>query len=896
MGIATSRTRTAGNRHKIIRFGALFGLFAFMVSTLIVTFSATASALPGTYDWANDATIIGKGEPVGWIPDKPTASNTTYIDSNPNDTNRTFKAQLPGGSWCKDGLVDTITLFSPTSGTWNYVATRPSSDFGLGNKNAVIPCEIKTAPITIGSIKNGEIESQACTQTGPDAEARCAAQREKGNKEWVRLCNYVGVPGAPSPPAGSFCGDFSGTPPPPGTTPPNTTPGETKKPPDPCDSLGEFSARWIACPILTASAVLAKQLDKLIEDNLHYDTAIFDRNTDKGKNYYEAWKTFRNIALALVLIAGLVMVVSQGTGMQLFDAYTVKKVMPRLLVAVIGITLCWPLLQFIVTFFNDMGHWIQDIILLPFQGAAKSTNSSTGAEIAGLGTAITGGFLGATAAVIGLGAGGIMTLIGTIVLALVVGLLVIMARNVVITVVILFAPLAIACYILPNTKKVFDFWQNALVTCLIMFLIVMALIGAGHAMALTTEDGLMKVLLFIMPYFFLPFAAKLAGGLMNTIFGVFGDKTKGAFAGLRNKRKEIVQGRMDRLRDGGLGGGHAFMKPVNFVGKRWGAAREGGGFGAAFLNTSRARQARSLHSATIAERALKRNAFLNQLQNDDDGNAVLAGSGGTLSGAEAAARDLFTDEKGVYNSARGNKAISAARAAGLNHANSLAALQTTMRNKARSFGAGNVRALDNAVHRNARSQEEYESLAYSTAYHARESGRLDLGGTGWVDYRKDGDTWDRLKRSGASESQQWKVIADKSMLDGIGRSGVHSMMTGHTNQATQAMSTLTRMLKNPSSPPEVRLQAALALKEFHGALPGASGDVRDAMNKVMYGEDSVLKLKAAGNIAEQLAEMSGYRNEDGQLISGQALTTMGRTYSEYVNNPYEKGIAAGQEH
>ena len=810
--------------------------------------------------WINDATISVTNQP---------SPPTNFVDSNPNDNNRTFTSKTP--IYCADGAIDTLSLITPTAGTFYDVVTPSPKN---GEKD--VQCTVTAVQITITNAANGN-KATACAKP-----ADCAA----GNAAWTKGCaNFIG-PVAP----GSLCSAEGSVTPMPAFAPTAAGDAEGDKiNNDPCASLGDFDFKWAMCPALTATAAFAGAIDDLIEDQLHYDTTIFDRSSDRGKSFYAVWSTFRTLALAVVVIAGLIMVVSQGTGMQFFDAYTVRKVLPRLLIAVIAITLSWPILQFIFTFFNDLGSWMQDIILQPFQAAAQGNANKGIAGATGWATVIGASMLGSTAYLAAIGPLGIASLMGTILLALLVGWVVLTIRNVVLTILIIFAPLAIACYILPSTKKVFDFWENALQTLLMVIIIIMALIAAGKALSIVTPNGIMKVLFLLAPYFFLPFAFKLAGGLMATIFSIANDRGKGGFDRMRNVRANERKQRAEKWQSGSLWRDNAFARPINALGKSVGAYKSGAGI-SAFAAGTRGRSARALYDSTLGDKALKNNDLLNALQNNDDANAVLGMSGGTVGGLEQAARDLFRREDGTYNEERGSQAIAEARAVGVNRANALAAAKTSMANKARAFGAGNVQALDRGVRRLARSEQEYDSLAHSLAFFARDKGRADLGGTNWISYGQNNNSWQQAQAvagatGGTPEQQQatmWQSMADSNMMNGLERTGVGAILGGHDNQTAQYMQTLTRVLQTAPENSRQRLQAAMTLKEVQGNIQSASGGTRDVINRALYEAPSAdnpnaLQLDARGNIADQLAARVG----TAYVGEGRMLTTMGRTYQEY---------------
>ncbi|MEO6513579.1 MAG: hypothetical protein ABIR37_02705 [Candidatus Saccharimonadales bacterium] len=316
---------------------------------------------------------------------------------------------------------------------------------------------------------------------------------------------------------------------------------------DGCAVAASDPMRVFACPLINWGKDATNKLDSIIQNFLFVPTdQLFTPAMEK------AWNTFRILGVALILIAGLVMVISQAIGLELFDAYTVRKVLPRLLVAAIGMALSWPLMQFVVTFFNDIGVWSHDLILAPFGDAA---NKATGAIIlAPLLTASAGGVYLA----VSMGVAGTLSLLFAFVLACMLGLFVLAIRQLVIMVAVILAPLAIAAYILPGTQKLWTFWKDAFLTSLVMFPIIMAFIAIGKALAVvaagsnSTEMHILSVIVYFAPYFLLPFAFKLAGGLMATVFSIANDRSRGLFDRGRKKRQELGQQRRTRAASNSL--------------------------------------------------------------------------------------------------------------------------------------------------------------------------------------------------------------------------------------------------------------------------------------------------------------------------------------------------------
>ncbi len=321
-----------------------------------------------------------------------------------------------------------------------------------------------------------------------------------------------------------------------------------------CDGSSSALA-WIVCPIVNDIFVpLIGQLDKLITNQLFINTGdIFCGDSTTCNDYHAAWASFRNIALGLMVIAGLIAVIAQALGMEILDAYTIRKILPRVLIVAIGITLSWPLMSFFVTLTNDLGIGIRHLIEAPFSNFSDKVGLDFGSN-----TLLSGLFN--TAAVAGAGVlwiatGGFAILFSyaaTAALAVLVAVLVLILRQIAITMLILIAPIAIVAYILPNTQKYYKFWWESFSKALLMFPFIIAIIATGRifsAIALKNGgtdivSGSIGIIAYFAPYFLIPFTFKFAGGVLSNLGGVVNDRGKGAFGALAqqrgNKRKERV--------------------------------------------------------------------------------------------------------------------------------------------------------------------------------------------------------------------------------------------------------------------------------------------------------------------------------------------------------------------
>ena len=141
--------------------------------------------------------------------------------------------------------------------------------------------------------------------------------------------------------------------------------------------IQSWAFKWAACPILEyvigdttnttetnglLGYMQSKMTTWLVGDADTFNTA----NGKAGASYYKAWNSFRTIAVSLIIIAGIVMVVAQAVGSSVIDAYTVRKIAPRLIAYAIIMTLSWWLLKWLYQFFDNLTVWIASIISAPF--------------------------------------------------------------------------------------------------------------------------------------------------------------------------------------------------------------------------------------------------------------------------------------------------------------------------------------------------------------------------------------------------------------------------------------------------------------------------------------------------------------------------------------------------
>lgn len=242
---------------------------------------------------------------------------------------------------------------------------------------------------------------------------------------------------------------------------------------------------WIGCGILRMMDGVVAALDSAISDLLFIDDNKFDNSSVTN-----AWAVMRNIALLLLIPMMLFMVIGTALEFGPFDAYTVKKSLPRMMAAVVFIVLSLALTQFAVKLSNTVGGGVANLIYSAMPEGQKigslqdvfgggSAGGSEGALFAGLsaGGLVIGGFSGA----ITWGVLGSLALV-TIV-ALLIGAIILIVRQVLVIFLMILAPLAILVWIFPGNDKLWKIWKSTFIAMLLMYPIIMLLIVSGRFFA-----------------------------------------------------------------------------------------------------------------------------------------------------------------------------------------------------------------------------------------------------------------------------------------------------------------------------------------------------------------------------------------------------------------------------
>lgn len=315
-----------------------------------------------------------------------------------------------------------------------------------------------------------------------------------------------------------------------GTAIDNNNGGITGNDGDTCAAnSGGWGLAWLACPVLDAASGLTTTLLNIFEDQLSFSVNQLGSSKDPTSGYYkihQSWSLIKDIASSLVVIVMLVMVLSQAISFGPFDAYTVRKLLPRLVAAVILMQISWPLFSWVVDLVNDIGRGLADIMYWPFGGPGQMDiwhllkNAKLSNEL------LTSLNWAALVVGIALGVAFLFTMLGVAFVAIVslfFAVLTLVFRKILIIMLLIFSPLALLAWILPGTERYFKLWRENFVKTLMMFPIVIVIIASGRIFAYVVgsqDNGQFLNLIFILvgffgPLFILPRTFRWGGDAMK---------------------------------------------------------------------------------------------------------------------------------------------------------------------------------------------------------------------------------------------------------------------------------------------------------------------------------------------------------------------------------------------
>lgn len=292
---------------------------------------------------------------------------------------------------------------------------------------------------------------------------------------------------------------------------------------------------WFGCQVIKGVLNFVEKLNDSIDGYLRTDKDQFSTDATKA-----AWNRFLTIANIIFVIGFLIMLLSTALGLGVVDAYTVKKFLPRIILAIILANLSFAIIQVSIQLTNALGGAVESFILGPVSKSNLLTQvaNSNVRGLVGVGVGAAAGY-----AVVGLATGGIFALgpaAAILLVAVFTAWAVITIRRVIILLLIVVAPLGIALWALPGVESWAKRWWKLFIEMLLVYPIVKALIAAGMFTAsivynnadakngdVNTGEALTVLGAIILPYLLMPAVFKLASSTLGNITGMVNNRSKG---------------------------------------------------------------------------------------------------------------------------------------------------------------------------------------------------------------------------------------------------------------------------------------------------------------------------------------------------------------------------------
>lgn len=247
------------------------------------------------------------------------------------------------------------------------------------------------------------------------------------------------------------------------------------------------------------------------------------KNVANAKLVHDQFKNLTNVLFVLIF---LIIIFSTTLSIGL-DNYNVKKMLPRLVVAVILVQFSWVLMQLAFDVTNILAAGISSLPIFNVATAAGHIPAASYVVGAGIAALFTAGAI----------ATGLIIPFLLMLLAAVIGILAVfltlIIRQYLIIVLVVIAPLAFVAWVLPNTENLFKTWSKLLLRLLIMYpmiVLLFSMAGLFSKIQPAQTNGLTGIVAAVVPilaFYMVPWTFRWAGGAMAAVGGYITARASG---------------------------------------------------------------------------------------------------------------------------------------------------------------------------------------------------------------------------------------------------------------------------------------------------------------------------------------------------------------------------------
>jgi len=307
-----------------------------------------------------------------------------------------------------------------------------------------------------------------------------------------------------------------------------------------CEGSGALD--FVYCAIYNAlSGITNLLLKDFIQPQLKVEpiciTPSSAKSCSNNQYIYSIWANFRTYGDIILIIALLVAIISEAIGGGLISAYSVRKILPRILIAAILVNISIYIVAALVDIFNIIGGSIGALITAPIKNSGffvihpDGTVVLLGAGAAGLFTVFHLAHMHALTQSQGGSLLVDMFVIPTVLIILSVFATVLIRKTLLFTLIIV-SPVAFGLYCLPSTEKIFKKWWSLLKEMLFVYPIIMIMFAVSAVMSAVASnesvgtgsvnaaiDSILALIFTVLPLALIPLSFKLAGDTLSKVHG-----------------------------------------------------------------------------------------------------------------------------------------------------------------------------------------------------------------------------------------------------------------------------------------------------------------------------------------------------------------------------------------
>lgn len=359
-----------------------------------------------------------------------------------------------------------------------------------------------------------------------------------------------------------------------------------------CDSANTRGLGWIICPVTNWLSDSMDHLYKALSSFLIVSPLL----TDKDNVMYYIWDLMRNLANILFIAGFLIIIYSQITNIGI-SGYGIKRLLPRLVIAAVLVNVSYWIAAAAIDASNLLGYSLNKAFETIQNEIPKSAGQTynfgemTWKSLAGV---LLSGSAASFVAITGIAgivasAGGsiwfLLVALAGVILSGLVAILVLAARQALVTILVIVSPLAFVAYLLPSTEKYFDKWKDLFMTMLLVYPIFSVVFGGAQLAGIAIMQNarpdnpnffnliILGMVVQVAPVIITPLLIKLSGSLLGKVAGMANNPNRG----LIDQTRKFAQGKSDMRKKSQIGetrdGKFVHNNPLALA-ARWNSNRE----------------------------------------------------------------------------------------------------------------------------------------------------------------------------------------------------------------------------------------------------------------------------------------------------------------------------------